>query len=62
MLPFPLWKAYDTFRFDELVQDQINSQPHGRVGIMELSQKQEWKHQQYLNDFRRKFQDLCCEW
>ncbi len=42
--------------------DQQTTAPHLRLGNMNVAQKAEWQHQQYLNQWRREFQAITEGW
>eukprot|EP01033_Poteriospumella_lacustris_P014161 gene14161-10113_t len=45
------------FKMEPLLHDQLHSLPYDRRGIVRVEDKRDWKHQQFLNDFRRRFFD-----
>lgn len=44
------------------MKDLLETQPHDRKGLAVIERKGEWAFQQYLNDFRRRFQAMSKEW
>lgn len=57
MVAFPISRAKEVFKMEPLLHDQLHSLPHDRRGIVRVEDKRDWKHQQFLNDFRRRFFD-----
>lgn len=57
MVAFPVARAKELFKMEPLLHDQLHSLPYDRRGIVRVEDKRDWKHQQFLNDFRRRFFD-----
>lgn len=57
MVAFPIARAKELFKMEPLLHDQLYSLPYDRRGIVRVEDKRDWKHQQFLNDFRRRFFD-----
>jgi len=62
MLPFPYYPGFERLLMQQVVQDQLDSFPHSRRGLAVIEMQSGWQHQQFLNRWRFKFEELSDRW